>query len=325
MQQVVEKNSELRIAFRSRFVEVVPYHAGQEEIIKKTCDDDILGSGDFGEVVKETDPATGQSLAIKTVHTAMGSWVSLAHEAEVLRALDHPHLVRLFAWCQQGTASCVVMEGCVGGEIVRVVRAARKFGGQLMPLDWAVTACRQMLEALAYCHDRSVWHLDIKPENILLLSAPPGLQGGDWTSIFTALPHVVLVDFGLACFCGTYAPFVQHAQRLKKIVGTPATMAPEVFECLASAKSDVWSLGCVFFKLLSGHLPFVPKEWGPPPCKEALQPLHQAGPDWTLLRQHADYGDEATDLVQQMLQQDSKLRLNCTAALEHAWIRRHTK
>ena len=87
------------------------------------------------------------------------------------------------------------------------------------------------LEALNHCHELGITHRDIKPENIMY-----GRDG-----------EVRLVDFGLAKDC---------AHHMKSYAGTPYFMAPEVLNGNYTHKCDIWSLACVLYMLISGHLPF---------------------------------------------------------------------
>ena len=120
----------------------------------------------------------------------------LTHEAEVMRNLDHPHILRIFGWAQDCSSIFMIMESCDGGELLGAVKKARyKFND--MPEVWASTVMRQILEAMAYCHAKGVVHKDLKSGNILLLNrATP-------ETLFVQPPHGVVADLGLCEICGS--------------------------------------------------------------------------------------------------------------------------
>jgi serine/threonine protein kinase len=112
---------------------------------------------------------------------------------------------------------------------------------QPMTLDQFFGIARECAEALVAAHQARIVHCDIKPENIML----------------TSTGHVKILDFGVA----KYLPRSDQSSTIERavgIVGTPAYMSPEVLlEKIPDGRADIFSLGVVFYEVLTGHHPFL--------------------------------------------------------------------
>lgn len=95
---------------------------------------------------------------------------------------------------------------------------------------------RQILLAVVYCHTQNIVHRDLKPENILFESLKPD-------------SNLKVIDFGTSRKFNTNS-------RMKKTLGTPYYIAPEVLKQEYNEKCDIWSLGVVLYMLLCGYVPF---------------------------------------------------------------------
>jgi serine/threonine-protein kinase len=151
-------------------------------------------------------------------------------EADLGRSLHHPNIIRIFDRGQVGEVPFFAME-LIDGETLRD-RLDRD--GRLDPrLAAGITA--RVAEALDYAHHKGVVHRDLKPSNIMLERS-----GG-----------VKVMDYGIA-----------RAQHLEGVtvtggfVGTPQYAAPEAVDALTEPRSDLYSLGVVFFEMLTGSVPF---------------------------------------------------------------------
>jgi serine/threonine-protein kinase len=125
----------------------------------------------------------------------------------------------------------LVMEYIDGPSLADIVR---RLGPLPLPVARAIIA--SVCGAVAELHDHEVIHRDIKPANIML----------------TGEGRVVVTDFGLAC----PRPAASFGSAAGALAGTPAYMAPEMFEGIVSARTDVYALGITAFQLLAGRLPF---------------------------------------------------------------------
>mmetsp|Transcript_61066 Transcript_61066/g.132380 ORF Transcript_61066/g.132380 Transcript_61066/m.132380 type:complete len:604 (-) Transcript_61066:116-1927(-) len=228
-----------------------------------------IGSGSFGVIRLVKDRATGQSRALKTaVRRQTWDQDRLQMEAKILQNLDHPHILRIFSWFQEGDSILIVMELSTGGELLQVVHQARRTG-QIVPEPWAITGFRQALEALVYIHAKGVVHKDLKGENLLLLKPTQGPRG----EAFHRSPHVVVCDMGLAEVCHQE----KGGLRAQFVAGTPSTMAPEVWEGSFGPACDMWSIGCIIYELFAGRPPFYIRGDN---CSRARNLQFLKGPEW---------------------------------------------
>mmetsp|Transcript_22853 Transcript_22853/g.53461 ORF Transcript_22853/g.53461 Transcript_22853/m.53461 type:complete len:854 (+) Transcript_22853:116-2677(+) len=287
---------------------------GKQGVNSLECIEQI-GEGTYGVVHKMRETNTGQLRVVKTVSRPPG-WddVQLKSEAQLLQSLDHPHILRIFSWYEDGRAVNIVMEHCSGGELLRVAKDGIQAVGK-MPEGWGATAIRQALEALVYIHSKSVVHKDLKGDNLLLLESTEA-RG----SIFGALPHVVVCDLGLAEVCkpmssgGLFKRATENVGRARRIAGTPSTMAPEVWSGVFGQKCDIWSIGAVMYELFTSTPPFRPVKNEEKLWLEA----YQKGPDLQLFSNMAT--EEALDLQRKLLTVKEEKRPTAEEACQHFWL-----
>ncbi len=198
-----------------------------------------MARGGMAEVYLAADLTTDRAVALKTLPAALASRqdlkLRLAQEAEITRRLDHPNVVKLLDDGVQRGTPYVVFE-LLSGETLAELLARR---GPLAA-EIAVPLARQAALALDAVHRQGVVHRDVKPDN-LFLCGPPG-----------AARHLKLLDFGLAT-----APETSPASQPFIIHGTLTYMAPE--QAVAEpvdGRADIYSLGVVLFRMLTGELPF---------------------------------------------------------------------
>jgi serine/threonine-protein kinase len=194
----------------------------------------LLGEGAMGEVYLATDQHTGQQVAVKVLAQRLTTRPEIIErfrrEAETLRQLDHPNIVKFLDSFDHEGQYMIVMEYLAGGSLHDLLT-----NGPL-PIDRARSIALELSDALIRSHHLNIIHRDIKPENILL-----GKDG-----------KPKLADFGVARLSeGT------RMTRTGTKVGTPYYMAPEAWKGeTIDAQADIWSLGVVLFEMLSGTVPF---------------------------------------------------------------------
>ena len=195
----------------------------------------VLGRGGMGAVYEGICEADDSTTAIKVLQDSLNEdeEVRLRFEAEIetLKRLRHPNIVQLSGFGMEQGQLYYVMELVNGSSLQQELRKKRFF-------QWEETAKIgiEMCQALRHAHDRGVIHRDIKPANILLN------QDG----------NVKLSDFGIARFFGA-----QQITDVHSVIGTLEYMSPE--QALANpinSSSDLYSLGCVLYALLTGQPPF---------------------------------------------------------------------
>ncbi|CAK0894734.1 unnamed protein product [Prorocentrum cordatum] len=204
----------------------------------------FVGSGGFGRcawVVQKTTRAERVAKIIDKERCAM-PLEEIEQELDILRDLDHPHIVRCFEWFESGSEFVIVMEVARGGDFDKALKAAQKAGRRGLSEGMVSVLCQQGFGALAYIHSKKVIHRDLKPANIFMLKKDENP------------PHVLVADFGIADIFHFGAAAARLTESHKK--GTWPYMAPEIFEDLVSPKSDVWAMGVVSWELLTGEKPF---------------------------------------------------------------------
>jgi len=152
-----------------------------------------------------------------------------------LARLNHPNIVTVFDFGAAGPYHYLLMEYIDGVNLRQAMQA-----GRFSPAE-ALTLVQEMCSALKSAHDDGILHRDIKPENILLDS-----QG-----------RLKIADFGIAKLIGQQEAHDITLTRQDAILGSPQYMAPEQIESPESVdqRADIYSLGVVFYELLTGELP----------------------------------------------------------------------
>lgn len=274
---------------------------------------ELLGQGSYGSVHLIRDKVSGNRRVLKTV-VRPESWNSdrLRMEGLIMKNLDHPHILRLFEWFENGDLAKLVCDFCEGGELLSTIRKGRGNGVSLEE-PWAACALRQTFQALAYMHGKSVVHKDLKGENLLLLRSTAGDDGKD----FGKMPHVVVCDLGTAEICGRGLAHL-FGSRGTRVAGTPATTSPEALNGNSSPKSDIWSMGCVMFEMLTNQLPFnLLGSMAEAARKQVVWlDLLKAGPKWDQLR----CSKGGSQLCHKLLQFREGNRPSALEALKVPWL-----
>jgi serine/threonine protein kinase len=195
----------------------------------------VIAEGGFGQVFTGADLQTGNKIALKRLKPEFASetrqLLRFRREAEILRSLNHPAILKIFDTLELGTGHYLIMEYAEGGDL----RSHLKGGA--MSFEKAVKIAAELADALAHVHDLGILHRDIKPANV----------------IFTAEGAPRLADFGIS--------FINDATRLTEtngLVGTLQYMAPETLQGSAPSKlADIWSFGTLLYEMLTGNQPFL--------------------------------------------------------------------
>jgi serine/threonine protein kinase len=185
-----------------------------------------MGAGANATLFKVWSAAYNQEFAAKIAHIESNhGWEA---ESQLLRNLCHPNIVRVYATFDDSVLGYLVLEYCSGGDLTEQLKRRQR----LKPCEFFSVA-KQLLDAVEYVHSCRIAHLDIKPGNIL----------------FTVKGHIRLADFG-CCRCIDSPPFYG---------GTEPYMSPEIIEHTPNfnmCRSDIWSLGVVFYVMSVGELPW---------------------------------------------------------------------
>ncbi|WP_342512648.1 Stk1 family PASTA domain-containing Ser/Thr kinase [Sporosarcina sp. FSL K6-1522] len=202
---------------------------GRYEIIRS------IGDGGMSKVYLAHDVILDRDVAIKVLN------YDFAHEEELKRrfqrealsatSLTHPHIVDIFDVGEDGELHYLVMEYIEGQTLKQFIQT----NGPLPPKQ-ALPIMQQLVSAIANAHHNGIVHRDIKPQNILM--------DADY--------NVKITDFGIAMALNATA-----YTKTNSVIGTVHYLSPEQARGgMATKKSDIYSLGIVFYELLTGELPF---------------------------------------------------------------------
>ncbi len=203
----------------------------------------ILGAGGMGVVFQAEDPQLQRLVALKVMLPTLAAGATarkrFLREAQAAAKLEHDHIVAIYHVGEDRGVPFLAMPFLQGESLDERVKRA----GQLPPAE-VLRVGRETAEGLAAAHAKGLIHRDIKPGNLWLQGAAGAAAGG----------RVKILDFGLA---GVADESGQHLTQSGAILGTPAYMAPEqATGQKADARSDLFSLGCVLYRLATGALAF---------------------------------------------------------------------
>ncbi len=197
---------------------------------------DVRGSGSMATVYVSRDLDSNRIFAVKVLRPEVANQGELLdrfhREAQILMMLTDPHIVRPVEYGDNGDTHYIVMDYVDGATLKEQIVHSGVF-----PVERALDVTVQAAEGLHAAHERQVIHRDVKPQNILV----------------TTKNVVKLTDFGMAR--------AQESVTLTKsgvFMGTPYYVSPEQADDSRNAdiRSDLYSLACVFFELLTGHVPY---------------------------------------------------------------------
>lgn len=262
--------------------------------------DRVLGAGGMGAIYLATDLQLERPVALKTIRSDMAAHPRMAErfrrEAVAIARLRHPHIVTVHDYgVAAGIGAYIVMELLDGVSLRTELNGA----APIEPLD-AIALVRQVCQAVGAAHQAGVIHLDLKPENIVIERAGQTM-------------NVKVVDFGLAKLGAAVRSDADAVSLVDATFGTPAYMSPE--QCLAEkadARSDIYSLGCVLFELLTGRPPFI--------GRPAMSLLYKHVNDEPLRPSQIDpaIGRRLDDIVGRAIAKDPDLRYQSMAEFADA-------
>jgi serine/threonine protein kinase len=229
-----------------------------------------IGVGGMGEVYLADDTTLDRKVALKFLPEVFTNdperMARFEREAKLLASLNHPNIAGIYGLEQADGNRFLVLE-YVEGQTLQ----ARLNKGAL-PLDDALTICRQIAEGLEAAHEKGVIHRDLKPGNVMI----------------TADEKVKILDFGLAKALAdegqrvdpSDSPTITEAMTQPGVVlGTAAYMSPEQAKSKSVDKrADIWAFGCILYECLTGKRAFEGET-----VTETLAAILRGDPDWNLL------------------------------------------
>jgi hypothetical protein len=253
----------------------------------------VLGSGGMGEVYRARDSRLRRDVAIKVLPQSVAGdpdrLARLEREAQMLAALNHPHIAQVYGLEESDGLRALVMELVEGEDLAaRIARAP-------IAVAEAVSFARQIAEALESAHARGIVHRDLKPANIRVAGA-----------------RVKVLDFGIAKAVESGDPatapdtltLTNPLASRRVIVGTPAYMSPEQAAGTGvDRRTDIWAFGCVLYEMLTRTRAFAGKD-----ASDALVSVTAREPDLTTLPEETP--ESVRRLLRRCLQKDPNQRLH---------------
>jgi len=308
---------------RTRFIRTdsVQFVASREDIIRRTSNNrsdfqaayeiqDEIAAGAFGRIYRVRHRVSGQIRAAKQIKkSALGKdqWNMFEAEVEFLSKLDHPNVVRLIEFfpdeddnnSNADPSMFIILELCHGPDLFDHMAEVFTAEGSF-PENRARVLLRGMLRSVLCCHCHNIVHRDIKPENFMFPTSNPN-------------DPLKMIDLGLS------ERYIEGKSKLSGVIGTVGYMAPEVMEGKYSRECDIWSLGVIFYLMLTGR-PLLPMDVDQPEVLKLLRADNgRYVPDQLRLRSR-NLSRPAQDLLQAMLTIDPEKRITAQAALEHPFL-----
>jgi len=205
-----------------------PQKLGKYNIVGK------IGKGAMGEVYKGHDPVLNRFVAIKIIAETLGTDTDLVErfkrEARNAAQLNHPNIITIYDFVEEEGHLYMVMELLEGQDLKELIKS-----GSPVTMEQILSIMEQIADGLGFAHSRGVIHRDLKPANIHLS------KNG----------QVKILDFGLVHEASS------DMTKTGQVMGTPNYMSPEQVQGLrVDPRSDIFSLGAVFYELLTRKKPF---------------------------------------------------------------------
>ena len=253
-----------------------------------------LGKGSYGQVFRCQNKINGNVYACKKMSKKkIKNKDQFKTEINLLRATDHPNIIKLYEIYEDNKYIYLIMEECSGGEFFDSL-AKRAKEKKMYTEKECAKIFKQILEAVNYLHAHGVCHRDLKPENILFSNVADD-------------SCLKLIDFGLS-------KVIDGEQNLKGAVGTTFYMAPEVITGNYNEKCDIWACGVILYIMLCGKPPFYSQN------EEELKK------NICSMKYTFDYPEfkkvsqDAIDLIKKILVPPEK-RLSAAEILQTPWIK----
>ena len=258
---------------------------------------ETLGKGKYGEVKKAVHLDTKQVFAVKIINKKIMSQselLSLRLEIEIGGRVCHPNVIQMKEVFETQDEVFLILEYLEGGDLYSHLKT---YEDRQMPEHVASQVLHQLAMALYYLKSEGIVHRDLKPENVML--------SGKFSK--DGVPVVKIMDFGLSAILG-------NGELARDPFGTLTYVAPEIlFDEAYAFQVDVYSLGSLYFQMLSGRLPFNVKSE-----KEMVLLVTQQTPKYD--KGFLGVSRDTVSLLKYMLEKEPERRASIEEVLKHDTI-----
>jgi len=275
-----------------------------------------IGEGTYGVVYQGLNRATGERVAMKNIKLESGEGIpsTAIKEISLLKSLEHPNIVRLYDVIHISDKEITLVFEYLDQDLYKYMEEVG-----VITTDIIKCFLRQLLIGIAYCHERRIYHRDLKPQNLLINKNQNELK---------------LADFGLARSFG-----IPLRNKSNSVV-TLWYRSPEIL--LGSTKYtsaiDMWSIGCIFAEMAAGRSLF-PGHCDEDQLLEIYKVLGSPEAEWPEIKNLPDYQEylkfvprdldvfvpglcaDGIDLLKKMLQYDPSKRISAKKALAHPFLK----
>lgn len=273
-----------------------------------------IGEGAFGEVYltqKEKDFTLYATKKIRKQYIVQNNLERyLNNELNILIKVKHPNIIKFHKIKETINHYYLIFENCNGGTLTDfMLKYKNTFGKNISEHD-ARPIFKQITSGLQYLHSKNILHRDIKPDNILINYIDPKKDMFDINNI-----QIKIIDFG-------FARYLKDNEIAMSTLGSPLHMDPRILKKMKKIEdfkfygykedADIWSLGCILYEMLIGFPPFYAETY-----EELLDKLNKG--NYTIPTQ-LKISKQAIALVNGMLQQDPKSRLNINEVVNHMFF-----
>lgn len=212
-------------------------HIGEYRLLE------LIGRGGMGLVFK-AEHTTSQRIVVMKVMSQLGNIKGIRRYVQEVRAtsaLSHPHIVTTLDAGFANGCHYIVMDYLPGRDLNAIILSQSP-----LSVSWSCEVIRQVASGLQHAHEQGLVHRDIKPSNILITPEPDFLS-----------PHARILDFGLARIVSESVD-IRDVTHTGAVLGTPDYISPEQAMSAkhADIRSDIFSLGCTLFQMITGTFPF---------------------------------------------------------------------
>ncbi len=215
---------------------------------------DLLGRGGMGEVYRAHDERLRRDVAVKVLPELLAAdperLARFEREAQLLAALNHPHIAHVYAVEHSAAGPALVLELVEGPTLADRIAAGPRPAAEALPI------ALQIADALEAAHERGIIHRDLKPANVKLTA------DGQVKVLDFGLAKALIQDPGLGPQDKSNSPtLTARATQLGMNLGTAAYVAPEQARGKSvDRRADIWAFGCVVYEMLTGQRAFAGEE-----------------------------------------------------------------